>query len=55
MAKIVEDILVIKFSRIVKNDDSDPNPALTAENAKAIEQVAQELVGDGVVVEVELA
>ena len=55
MAKIVEDVLVIKFSRIVKNDDANPNSALTAENAKALEQVAQELVGDGVVVEVELA
>ncbi len=52
MAKIVEDILVIKFSRIVKDNDSDPNPAITAENAMALEQVAQELVGNSVVVEV---
>ena len=50
MAKIVEDILIVKFSRIVKNGDSDPSPALTA-----VEQVAQELVGEGVVVEVEMA
>jgi hypothetical protein len=55
MAKIVEDVLVIKFSRIVKNGDSDPSPALTADTARAIEQVAQELVGDGIVVEVEMA
>jgi hypothetical protein len=55
MAKIVEDILVVKFSRIVKNGDSDPSPALTAETAKALEQVAQELAGEGVVVEVEMA
>jgi hypothetical protein len=52
MAKIVEDILVIKFSRIVKDNDSDPDPAITAENAMALEQVAQELVGNSVVVEV---
>ncbi len=52
MAKIVEDILVIKFSRIVKDNDSDPNPAITAENVMALEQVAQELVGNSVVVEV---
>jgi hypothetical protein len=52
MAKIVEDILVIKFSRIVKENDSDPDPAITAENAMALEQVAQELVGNSVVVEV---
>lgn len=55
MAKIVEDVLVIKFSRIVKNGDSDPAPALSADTAKALEQVAQELVGEGVVVEVEMA
>jgi hypothetical protein len=53
MAKIVEDVLVIKFSRIVKNDDSDPEPACTADNAKAIVQVAQELVGESIVVEME--
>lgn len=55
MAKIVEDILVVKFSRIVKNNESDPTPALTADTAKALEQVAQELAGEGVVVEVEMA
>jgi hypothetical protein len=55
MAKIVEDVLVIKFSRIVKNNDSDPVSALPAETARAIEQVAQELVGEGVIVEMELA
>lgn len=54
MAKIVEDVLVIKFSRIVKNEDSDPTPAVTSETAKALEQVAQELAGEGVVVEVEM-
>ena len=53
MAKIIEDILGIKFSRIVKNNDADPEPVLTGDNAKALEAVAQELVGDGVVVELE--
>lgn len=55
MAKIVEDVLVIKFSKIVKNGDSDTVSTLTAEITKALEQVAQELVGDSVVVEVEKA
>ena len=55
MAKIVEDIIVIKFSRIVKDNDSDPNPAATNEHIAALEQIAQELVGDAVVVEVERA
>lgn len=54
MAKIVEDILIMKFSRIVKDNNSDPEPAITAEHAAALEQVAQELVGDAVIVEVTL-
>ena len=54
MAKIVEDILIMKFSRIVKDNNSDPEPAITAENVVALEQVAQELVGDAVIVEVTL-
>ena len=55
MAKIVEDIIVIKFSKIVKNADDADVVVLTNDNAAAIEQVAQELVGNGVVVEVERA
>lgn len=52
MAKIVEDVIVIKFSKIVK-DNSGENFAVTnPEIHQALEQVAQELVGDGVVVEV---
>lgn len=54
MAKIVEDLVIMKFSRIVKDTDSDPMPAITAEHAAALEQVAQELVGDTVIVEVTL-
>ncbi len=55
MAKIVEDVLIIKFSRIVKDDDTDPSPAVTNENIATLEQVAQELVGGVVVVEVHRA
>lgn len=54
MAKIVEDILIMKFSRIVKDNDNEPAPAITADNVAALEQVAQELVGDAVIVEVTL-
>lgn len=52
MAKIVEDVVVIKFSKLVKDDAKDAAIA-GAEVQSALEQVAQELVGDGVVVEVE--
>jgi hypothetical protein len=55
MAKIVEDIIVIKFSKIIKNTDDPDVVVLTSDNAIALTQVAQELVGDGVVVEVERA
>jgi hypothetical protein len=51
MAKIVEDVLVIKFSKIVK--DSEEGSTIAGSDVQAaLEQVAQELVGDSVVVEV---
>lgn len=52
MAKIIEDVVVIKFSKLVKENQSDVSLA-NSEIEAALEQVAQELVGDGVVVEVE--
>ncbi len=51
MAKIVEDVIVIKFSKIVK-DSAETSPITGPEIHQALEQVAQELVGEGVVVEV---
>lgn len=51
MAKIVEDVLVVKFSKIVKDNDSDATVIANKEIQQALEQVAQELAGDGVVVE----
>lgn len=51
MAKIIEDVLVIKFSKIVK--DSEEGTSIAGSDVQAaLEQVAQELVGDAVVVEV---
>lgn len=51
MAKIVEDVIVIKFSKIVK--DSEEGSSIASSDVQAaLEQVAQELVGNGVVVEV---
>ena len=51
MAKMVEDVLVIKFSKIVK--DSEGGSSIAGSDIQAaLEQVAQELVGDTVVVEV---
>ena len=52
MAKIVEDILVVKFSKIVKDSDTDNGGLINNEIKTALEQVAQELVGDSIIVEV---
>jgi hypothetical protein len=52
MAKIVEDVLVIKFSKIVKDSENDTKVLASQEIQQALEQVAQELVGEGVIVEV---
>ena len=51
MAKIVEDVIIIKFSKIVK-DSEEGSSVATSDVQVALEQVAQELVGDAVVVEV---
>jgi hypothetical protein len=54
MAKIQEEIIVIKISQLVKNDDESA-PRATAEVVAALAQVAEELVGAGAVVEIEQA
>jgi len=51
MAKVVEDVVVVKFSKLVKDDETSVS-IVSTEIQTAIEQVAQELVGDGVIVEV---
>lgn len=54
MAKMIEDVLVIKLSKLVK--DSDSSESIVNEDIQtALEQVAQELAGSGVLVEVERA
>jgi len=52
MAKIVEDVIVIKFSSLVKDGATEQTTCITEEIQAALEQVAQELVGQHVVVEV---
>lgn len=55
MAKIQTETLVISFSRLVKDSDSDSADIVTNDVTIALEQVAQELAGAGVVVEVQVA
>lgn len=54
MAKIQTETVVLTFNRLVKDSESAP-ALLTAEVTAALEQVAQELAGAGVVVEVQVA
>jgi histone H3/H4 len=54
MAKIQEEIIVIKFSQLVK-EGAESRPRVTEEVTAALTQVAEELVGTGVIVEIERA
>jgi len=54
MAKIHEEIIIIKFSQLVK-DNTESASRVTEDVTAALVQVAEELVGTGVVVEIERA
>lgn len=54
MAKIEEQIIAFKFSRLVKDINSNKSESdnfLNKDLLKNLEQVAQELLGDNIVVE----
>lgn len=52
MAKIHEESIVIKFSRLRRDEETEFAAILTEEMATALEQVAQELAGAEVIVEI---
>jgi len=52
MAQVVTESIVITFSKLVKDSESEVSSIAGADIQAALEQVAQELVGDSVVVEV---
>ena len=54
MAKIHEEIVVIKLSKLVKDSDVG-NEIATEDIVAALQSVAEELTGTGVVVEAERA
>jgi hypothetical protein len=54
MAKIHEELLVIKISQITKDGVQAPSK-ITEDVIMALTQVAQELVGEGAIVEIESA
>jgi hypothetical protein len=53
MAKIVENVIVIKLSKLVKVDDASDHQMANDDIISALEQVVQELVGDNIIVEIE--
>lgn len=52
MAKIQEELIVIKLSKLHKDNEQEMSAIAGNEIVAGLEQVVQELVGDGVVVEV---
>lgn len=53
MAQIIEENIIIKVSKLVKSNDGET--LVTSDTVSALEAVAQELLGDAVIVEVEKA
>jgi hypothetical protein len=54
MAKIYEEVVVIKLSKLIKDSDAGSDIA-TTDIVAALQSVAEELAGAGVVVEAERA
>jgi len=54
MAKIQTETVVITFNKLIKDNENEV-ALLTDEQLAALEQVAQELAGDGIVVEAQVA
>lgn len=54
MAKIQEEVIVLTVSKLVKND-SNPVDVVSEETIAALTQVAEELLGNDVIVEVSKA
>ena len=52
MAQIIEDVIAIKFSKLAKDSEQEVAGIAGSDVQDTLEQVAQELVGDSVIVEV---
>ncbi len=53
MAHIKEEILLVKVSTLIKNNESETPNVLSDDIVSTLEQVVTELLGKGVVVELE--
>lgn len=54
MAKLHEEVLVVKISKLLKDGD-EPEILLTADGLASLEAVVQELSGAGALVEIQVA
>lgn len=55
VAKLQEEVLVIKVSKLVKDSETNPELLLTAETVQSLEAVVQELAGTNALVEIQVA
>jgi hypothetical protein len=54
MAKIQEELIIIKLSRLIKDNEKEPLTTMAGKDIQqAVEQVVQELVGENIIVEIE--
>lgn len=53
MAKIQQEIIKIRLSKLIKNNSEIETSLTNADFANNLEDIVQELVGDSIVVEVE--
>ena len=53
MAKIQEEVVVIRLSKLIKNSEEDVVQLTNKDFSANLEAILQELVGDTVVVEIE--
>ena len=55
MAKLQEEVLVIKVSRMIRDNEMIEENILTAETVASLEAVVQELAGANTLVEIQVA
>ena len=55
MAKLHEELVVLKLSKLVKEKDDGSTSLADDEICGSLEQVVQELLGDSIIVEIERA
>jgi hypothetical protein len=55
MAKLHEEVVILKLSKLVKENSSEQATLADNDFCTAIEEVAQQLIGENIIVEVERA